>query len=373
MNRWYHGSWVIGTDLTLSAGQLEWDIDANPFIIYRLTNKPMISQMIPTLDDMQMVILKARNAWARARGRTLKVNWNALLGMTLDSKKLTPFDVLDLAVDRGTLVTNEPLVRTKSRNATEAYGEIEGGVGSLLNEASQAMMDATQRLNYITGVNETLLGGQSPKSHQAVGTTEIALSGSQNRIRSIYTAYLNMLRRACIVTVQTIKAMVKHYGKSAFPYISEAGLRALEIGEDVYDRIYEVNVQIVPTAEMRAQLTQDLADAVARGVLGPDERVELMAHLENGEFDFARRLLSHRVRVRERRAAEAAQRQQENNLQSIQAQAQAQTQSQVTVNKEKSADEINLEGARAEYEARLKRLEADLESMKRQQQSEKTA
>jgi len=374
-NTWYQYLWVIGTELMLSWGRMPWNVNECPFIIQRVTNRPIVSQMIPILDKLQVIKIKTDKAWQKAAPKGMKWNWKELQGMLMNGAKLDPFEAIRMRREEGDMVVNGNNDTPYKRANSGGSQEMEGGVGKMLEEGIRALSFEFEKLNRITGINETMLG-EAPKTNQLVGTTEIALSGSRSRIKPIYAGYFNMKSRAATVLAKTIAAIVRFY-PDAFPEINESSLTAIKLGAEIYDYKYDIRARIVPNDQMRASLYQDLNDAVARGVLGPDDRLELASYIESNEFDFARQLLRVRIRNNESRAQQSQQAMiaaeterdktaSQGRVQESVARVQAETEKELTVNEAQAALMRAMEVLKGAIESQHIQEEARADSAKSQ-------
>lgn len=359
-NCWYQYKWLIGTNITLSYGKMPWNVNESPFIIQRVTNRPIVSQMIPMIDKLQIIKFQSDNAWYKVAPKGMRINWKELQGMMFAGKTITPWQVLELRRAHGDLLTNGNQDTPHRRASGPQTGELEGGVGRILDESIKAVGFEYEKLNRVTGINEAMLG-ESPKTNQLVGTTEIAVSGSRSRIRYLYDGYFAMKGRAATLTAKTIQAIVLHYPE-AFPELNDGVRNAIKLGAEIYNYRYDIRARIVPNDQMRASMYQDLSDAVARQAIGLDDRLELMELVESGEFDFARRLLRIRIREKQKMASAAAQEQLKGEAQKEAQGSQNRINENTARIKDEGEKESSLEQLKAQLEASLIAVQGAIDS-----------
>ena len=200
--RRYQGKWVIGTNIICPNFGYQYnqvfDSDNRPkssYSIYRVSDRSTTSRCISTLDDIQLAVLKFRNAWAKAKPAGLLIEWGSLSGMNMGGKKLEPMDVLKIYGATGDL-----LYRAASHEGRPLQGvkapidELGGGMGVMLNEFITTLNTHIATLGEITGIGRGQ-DGSLPGGDTLVGVANIAEGATQDTMRPMLMGYKRIKSR----------------------------------------------------------------------------------------------------------------------------------------------------------------------------------
>ncbi len=200
--RRYKGEWVIGTTIMAPGYGYQYnqvfDSDNRPkssYSIYRVADRSVTSRCISTLDDLQLCVLKFRNAWAKAKPAGLLIEWGSLSGMNMGKKKLEPMDVLKIYNTGGDLI-----YRAASDNGRPLQGvkapieELKGGMGEMLNEFISTFNMHIGTLGEITGIGRGQ-DGSLPGGDTLVGVANIAEGATQDTMRPMVMGYKRIKAR----------------------------------------------------------------------------------------------------------------------------------------------------------------------------------
>lgn len=202
--RRYQGKWIIGTRIMAPGYGYQYnqvfDADNRPkssYSIYRISDRSLVSRCISTLDDLQLCVLKFRNAWAKAKPAGLLIEWGSLTGMMRGGKKMEPQDVLKIYTTTGDL-----LYRASSEGGRPIQGapppisELSGGIGELLNEFIATFNLHVGTLGEITAIGRGQ-DGSLPGGDTLVGVANIAEGATQDSLRMYQMGYKRLKARTC--------------------------------------------------------------------------------------------------------------------------------------------------------------------------------
>jgi len=107
----YHSSWVIGSEVVYDFGKVhdvgfdykKKDVPLG-INIYRIDETPIMESCIPVEDQIMLTHLRLQNAIAVSSPPGLAIEYNSLMGMTMENDEWSPLDVLRLKSQSGNLL-----------------------------------------------------------------------------------------------------------------------------------------------------------------------------------------------------------------------------------------------------------------------------
>jgi hypothetical protein len=345
--RRYRGKWVIGTTIAFDYGY-QYDqvfgTDNRPkssYSVYRTAERSITSRCISTVDDLQLAVLKFRNAWAKAKPSGVRVEWTSLSNMSLGTQKMQPMDILALYRDTGDLLWKASL-----ENGRPVYGqlppieEMEGGIGRLLTEFMSTFAMYINTLRDISGLGQ----GQDaslPTGDTLVGNAKIAESATMDSMQLGLMGYKNVKSRAFNNLCLRWQLNASLCGvNEAFASSEGAALSVVKIGYNEGKKLMDVVCDMVIDDAQRADILQAAnlsLQASKQGSAGikMSDYAFIVDALDRGRLKWARMYLSYR----EEQEVQAQQERQDQNtmMQSKMAaeQEQLKTQGELAVLQEK--------------------------------------
>lgn len=255
----YRAKWVIGTDIIFDNG-LQYDVQYTPngvpkssFTLYRVSDRSMMSQCISIADDIQLTILKKRNAITNAAPPGIMVEWGSLSGMELGGEKVKPFDILKIYRDTGDLLFRYAL----SDNGTPIQGgiapitELPGGLGTYVQELNMELQTNLNLLREITGINASS-DASSPAPDAAVGTSMLANQATLKVLKPIISAYQNIKQRAFGNVVTRWQLSNKFYNITS----EMIGDKRIDIPAGSYDMLFDAYCNEIITDQEKMNVEQ---------------------------------------------------------------------------------------------------------------------
>lgn len=147
----------------------------------------MVERAIPILDDIQIDWYKLRQLKSELRPNTTEINIDAISNITLNNKKISPQDVLDLFFGRGIMLRQtydedgDPIDRAVKEEASAVNYS---GLQFLGNEFANNL----SRLRQLTGINELRDGTTKPNSRTSATVQKLLLASSNNSTNHIVKA-----------------------------------------------------------------------------------------------------------------------------------------------------------------------------------------
>jgi hypothetical protein len=362
----YQGAWICDTNK-----MLQWKVANNqiksqsdlqdvllPYCLYmynnnRMTNKPIIETMIPSIKQMQLAHLQMQKIVAQA----------APDGYTVDIAGLAD---VDLGNGKGSLQPIE-LIRIYKQTGVIFYkGQVDDMEGNTrppitpLNVPFTAKLNAFIELyNFELAKLERMIGSnsldQGAISNQAVGAKVLdsARQIGESSINYIYNGYLNIYERTARLTQMRLWDILV-FGKKGYEGYKYA------LGEDRVEYIkleaengfettnFDVKIEATIDAAEKQQLEANIQQALAQQSIELEDAIQI--RLLNNPKAANYYLVSAQKKRRKLRMEEAQQNSQMQMQQAVQA-AQA-----------KSQGEMQLEQAKAQF--KLQQYEEELENDK---------
>jgi hypothetical protein len=362
----YDGAWICDTNHLL-----HWAVSENmarpndnlqdclsPYTIYmynnnRMTNKPLIETMIPSIKQMQLAYLKIQSIIANAAPDGYSIDIAGMADVDLGNGKgsLPPLELIRIYKQTG-------IIFHKGR-----VDEMEGSSGlpiNPLNVPFTAKLESFINLyNFYLSNLERMIGSNSLDqgmiSNQAVGARvlESARQIGESSINYIYNSYLNILERSAKLTQMRLWDILV-FGKKGYEgYKYALGTDRVEYikleASDDFEKInFDVKIEAVIDNNEKMMLEQNIQQALAQQSIELEDAIQIRL-LDNPKAANYY-LVSAQKKRRKLRMEEAQQNSQMQMQQAVQA-AQA-----------KSQGELQLEQAKAQF--KLQEYQEQLENQK---------
>lgn len=200
--RRYKAKWIIGTDIVKDYGfQYNQVFNAQnrpkcSYSVYRITDRSLTSRCVSTIDDIQIAILKFRNAWAKAAPAGLQVEWGSLSNMKMGGKEIGPMDILKIYRTTGDLVWKAQMDANGRPiyNQMAPVDQIPGGLGPILGEFQSTLNMGMGMLAELTAIGRGQ-DGTMPSGDGLVGVAKIAEASMMDTLRPILSGVKRVKNR----------------------------------------------------------------------------------------------------------------------------------------------------------------------------------
>lgn len=195
----YHAKWIPDTEIIWDYGIMN-DIprdekgNANlPFHVYKIPGKSIGEQLVPILDDIQMIKLRYQNSIAKAPPPGIAVDTEALENISFGDKKMRPHEVINMYFQSGCFVYSKKAAGgNPGITQTKPFEVLSGGAGTIITETAAAMSLAFSQISSITGIDAVTLADETPKSGTTLGQTEVAIAATNSTLKPIYSGYISI-------------------------------------------------------------------------------------------------------------------------------------------------------------------------------------
>lgn len=385
----YHANWVIGTEVVYDFGRVHdtgYDYKKKDvplgINIYRIDETPIIESCIPIEDQIMLTHLRLQNAIAVSAPPGLAIEYNSLMGMTLENDEWSPLDVLKLRSQSGNMLFSvNPNGIDLPPNYPDPIRELRGGLGSSIEDAVRSFDLSYNNLRVITGIDDITVASR-PVNDQGKAVTELAVSATINTLKPVYAGYLSIKESIALSALLKIQALLLTGGESVYQdIIGESAVAALK----AVGKKSPVQLGIHLVAAPDDQLKQEVRAAAQAALAGGKNGIpalkysEYMFIIENlnttSGISASRMYIAMKESEREQQEKEFAMQSQEKQSIEVQKQNQQKAQQEMAklqAEKDKSITEINAKKiAELEIEDRKHahmleqiRLKAELEPVK---------
>jgi hypothetical protein len=283
----YSGKWIINSELMYDYGKARNQIRAKSalhktkldYIIYSpdidfMKNQSLCERMIPFGDQIQIVHLKMQHLAAKARPKGLAMEVGSIEGVgNGKGGTFTPLEIQEI-YDQTGVYYYRYLQDDGSPSQARPITELDGGVGSALNELLALYQHNLSMLRDVTGVNEAR-DGNLPAKESVVGVAKLNLIASNNATRAINDAYLNLFRRTAESSILMIQDLVE-YDKPYKGYvhaIGELNMTAIEVTRDVSLYEFGLEIEAEPNEEEKQKIEENIQQSLAQKELRIEDAI----------------------------------------------------------------------------------------------------
>jgi hypothetical protein len=253
-------------------------------------------QLKPQADQIQIAYYKLQQYIGEAKPNCFDIELGAIEDITLGKagKALEPQEILNLVSQRNILVWR----RTGSSGTEHArpINELPGGIGDEANRWFGVIQAHIQTIRDVLGLNE-FTDGSSPDPRSLTTTANLAVEASNNSLYTIVEAEHYLLRSISKSLAYRLQDKVRK-GEKVTGYVTSSDTESSQyvtLSKKVGDRIYDLKISPLPTAEEKQALMVSMQTALGQGALDPDDMI-LIQNTDN--LKQAAHILAFRIRKR---------------------------------------------------------------------------
>lgn len=331
--RRYKAMWIIGTEIVFDYG-LQQDVPYDEFNrplcsykAYRCSERSITSRCIATIDDMQLAVLKFRNAWALAKPPGVRVEWGSLSNMTYGGSEMDPKDILRLYTETGNLIYRAQTVGgVVVAGQAAPIEELKGGIGQLLDDFIKSYGLYSETLRELTAIGQ-VVDGTVPAGDKLVGIAKMAEASTTDAHRNILMGYRTIKQNVCSdLAIRWQNFTILNDGsKRIIPYMGGTSYEVIKISADDAKR----KIRVICRAEIDDGLRDKIMAAAETSLAATKQGSSgitfsdyfyILDLLSRGEYDNAWLYLSYREDLAKQEQAALQQQNMQLNGQNMQAQ-----------------------------------------------------
>ena len=360
--RFYRCKWVIGTRKVYDYGyqyNVPYHNDDEPrcsFSVYRIQDRSLTDLCIPSLDQLQIAVLRYRNAVAKAPPSGVRVEFGSLSNMSIGGNVMSPMDILKIYRDTGDLIYKASVDQGGRviQGVGDPISELKGGMGPILQELMTCFSLEINNIREITGLN-AVVDASAPTPESQVGTSKIAESATNDVMRPILNAYKFNKQRAgrnMASRWQIIAAFAKDPIKAMITSIGSNYTEIVRIGSELSLPTFGITFESTVDDAMIARIDNAALASMQMGKNGQpgitmSDYFMIQRFLEHGECKMAEVYLSYREQAEYARQQQVAMQNQQENAKAANALEEAKgknKQSEIQLELEKELQIIRAKG-----------------------------
>lgn len=312
----YKCKWIIGTDHVYDFG-LQNDIPRPgkkevelSYHLYKLPYRSLVSLSETYIHQMTLAFFKLQNAIAMASPPGIAVEMTSLQNLSIGKNKMTPLEILKIRRQTGDVIyratTHKGIANTPG--GWKPIQELQGGLGNQLQEFVTLFEVNTNNIRETTGINQ-IADASTPSTEMSVGGSEMALAATNNALRPIYSAYINLKEKTAKNISMRLQLLIKNNGeayKGYMPILGRIGVQVISVGADTVDADYYIKYEARPTDKRKAVILQAATQAMSPdrdGIVGIELSDFLMIErlLEGGNLKYAEAYLNYKSKKNKER------------------------------------------------------------------------
>jgi len=283
----YDGRMILGTKLIYDYGKSKNQQRAKSalhktkldYIIYApdidfMENQSLCERMIPFGNQIQLTHLKLQHLASKARPKGMAMEVGSVENVSNGKGGVfTPLEIQEI-YDQTGVYYYRYIQEDGSPSQARPITELDGGVGSALNELLALYQHNLSMLRDVTGINEAR-DGNLPSKDSVVGVAKLNLIASNNATRAINDAYLNIFRRTAESSILMIQDLVE-YDRAYKGYvhaIGELNMTAIEVTRDVSLFEFGIIIEAEPNEEDKAKIEENIQNSLAQKELRIEDAI----------------------------------------------------------------------------------------------------
>lgn len=239
-------SWIIGTDYVFEWGLVNMqdrpaqNKTVSNYHIRALSDNPLMAQLVPVLDDLQISWLRFQDARSRSVPDGYAINISKLKNIGDGEKTYKIAELLKMWKERGLLLYQDSITGQYEGGKSIPVDRLPATLIDELQEFVQTWDHALKRMEDLTGINALILGA-TPDPNAPVGTQKLSVASSASALRPLGVA-MNAIKResaksfmrrftlACKARKDIVRSYEGVVGKTAIERLIDAGRSMVDYG-----------------------------------------------------------------------------------------------------------------------------------------------
>lgn len=272
--RKYYSKWIVGTDYLLDYGVDKNNVYYGPngnktprldYFFTKTGNSSLVERCISILDDITLVMLKHRNAWATLPASpALAIQKSLIENVFLNGVKQTPRDIVQGLIEGGILYYDgldqhgDPLYMAGGQKPIEALDVTR--MAGILSICSAEIALKVNELREVLGLQMGADGGAQDR-YQGLGQTQLAFERANASLQPTFNSYRYLLEEAAehILKMWQIVAKDAKHNKIAADALGAKSLKVFQLGKEFTNSEFHIEVKIGATEDEKIALMAELS------------------------------------------------------------------------------------------------------------------
>lgn len=266
--RKYEFKWIVGTKQFLKCGLAPDVIYDGPegnlkpkldYRFYRTGNKSVIQRCIAHIDDMNLALIKKRNALKTLPPAPRMIINEALLSnVMLNGIIQQPEDLIRTLEEKGFLVvkTVDDFQRPVTNGKMVDF--IPSGIIEDITIFSKEIEDQKNNIREVTGVNQ-IADASNPDPEQGLGKSRLAISATNHALFPTFRGFKSVFEGTCTDLGEKWQLLAKKKEKTITSRsLSSSATKVLVLGSDVSLAKYSLKVSLKTSDEDKRMLLAEI-------------------------------------------------------------------------------------------------------------------
>jgi hypothetical protein len=316
--------------------------------IYDMQNKSDVEKAITHEDQINLANLTLQVMMIKAKPPGSKIDVPGLIeAARLLGKEDTPLELIKMYEQGGNIFTSSVDIEGQQMNST-GVTELKGGVSDAFMSLIQIHRYQRELINEAMSYNSAV-DASSPNSEALVGVQKNAIIATNNALRPIHTAHLQLIERLCKRLSLMVQDCIEYDNEAFINAIGVYATKTLEYGKKLALAQIGIKIELLPDQEEWMQLDEQIKIGQQNKELKTSDVVRIRQMMKE-DLKLAARLM---VLLEDKNAKEA----QDAQLQMVQMNGQTQQQSAQMASQMKQQElqiEIQSKGQMLQMEYQLK-------------------
>lgn len=347
--------------------------------ILNMQNKSIVEEMIPHIDKMLILEIKALHflSLATPPGFAYDISTivEAIKGMGVANMK--PKDFAEIKAWTGDVyfASRDEMGNPILQPGMEPIRAMPSNMDDAIERFAMLWNVELNKIKEIIGINDAV-DGSTPDKKALVGVQEQAIAAHKASIRYLQTAYLEVMREVCERAAYYQQVAIKDgtITDELKDLLSEPEFAILK-SKDLGELMFNVQIELLPDAQEKQQLMGRIEVALQQGALGVEDLL-VIQRMMGDSIEKAEEIFQMRVERRRKQAEQSTQQQQQFEAQMGQQKEQAIAQrSQMELEMKMQLEQMikQLEGDNLGIKGEQERMNITLEFDRKMELVEKSA
>lgn len=305
--------------------------------IYDMQNKSLVERLIPFEDGLNLANLKFQQLLIKAVPPGIQFDVDALDGViTKMGEDTKPDEILKLYLQTGSF----PFSSTREDGTTingPAVSQLPNGIGKEFNAYIATQQHYMQLMNDVIGFNSAV-DASTPNADALVGVQKMAVNATNNALRPLYSAHINLIKRSQIRIALMIQDSMQFNEKAFKMAIGAQAAATIRHGRKIAFNQFAIDLELAPDEEEKIQIEALIQLGIQTQTLFPSDAIRIRQELKSNAKLASQLLVLLEEKNRTNKLEESMKLQEQNaqvQMQSAQAAKQAETESAMAMEQAK--------------------------------------
>lgn len=232
-----------------------------PVKVVRTGTMSLVERTIGFVDDACMANYKLRIARQKMPAPpNLYIDKSVLHNVQVDGVTKKPVELISLLTNEGFLIGDSKNQWGQNNQSGKAVQPIGTDMMAVLEGWVRDMTNSLAMIDKVTGIND-IFAAQTPQRTTAVGVANNLIQGTQNSLTPLVKTFSYIEEQSARIKVKKWQIVAANMSEEQRKKLSiNRALQTLEIGSDLNDYNFDIQIHASITDQEKAELLQDIKD-----------------------------------------------------------------------------------------------------------------